>query len=280
MNSKRRAVKEKNQTEKFFQSYLTQRGIKYEYEPYGSAERNPDYRFSVDGKTVLVEVKEIETIPIDGIIQSYKNSGSRLFEVSPRRTYDLIRQRIDDAASQLKPHSNDVDYCVVIIGKPNGFRLTLGDVCEAMFGDSVADFIKEHNGDKKIITDRHRMLRIGALRKNIPGARQMQSIHSYISAVGLITAFNGLKCYKVKNFKSICEQKDMKDQKTVTKVKQFEIEWREREKSLPKWYRNPENIFYRIEVLGNPLSPTCLPNGIFRGKWDKTRYLKPHLLYS
>src|SRR5687767_7171729 len=125
----------KTATDEQFELYLQQRGIKaFEYEPYGSQDKNPDYLVKTKNAKILVEVKELEKLPLDRAAQGDLKT-LKTFTLDPRVEYDILRRRIDSASKQLKPHSANVDYTIIILGKKDGFDISIDTLFYAMFGD-------------------------------------------------------------------------------------------------------------------------------------------------
>lgn len=130
-------LKKKTPSELMFENYLKQRRIPFDYEPYGVSGRNPDYRFLKAGYKVLVEVKGIESLPIDAGTRQLTPGRVHTFSLDPRKTYNQIRRRIEDASKQLKGKKDDADCCAIIIGKHAGWNIGRDDLVYAMIGDPV-----------------------------------------------------------------------------------------------------------------------------------------------
>lgn len=123
----------KTTTDLWLENYFKQEKITFTYEPFAkkSGQKSPDYLITKANKRILIENKEIEKMPLDTTTTGVQTSDPRIY-------FSLLRSRIDKAAEQLKPYRDQVDYCVVILGKVSGFAISpTRDLFFAMFGDPV-----------------------------------------------------------------------------------------------------------------------------------------------
>ncbi len=114
----------------------------------------------------------------------------------------------------------------------------------------------------------------GALRKNRMPAREMYSPHRYLSAVGIVEEFNGRNMYEGRFYKELLKKHKPP---TAEEGLQYMIEqWEKHQDKIPEPYQNPDQMYYRVRLVANPLSEKPLPRGLFKGKWDQIRY--PHVV--
>ncbi len=257
----------KTTTDMWFEKYLIQEGLNYQFEPYGSIKgKNPDFLVSLKNIKVLVECKEIEYDVFDKV----KGVGS----VNIDEHWNLLRAKIYEASQQLKPHSNKIDYNVIILGKAKGFsQISINDLHYAMFGNPVIRIpIRTKAGDK-VSKAQFDLKVMGALRKNHPKTRTMYFPHSYVSAIGIVQEFGALNYYKQKFYDKLFEgfydkNKPIEDQLSEA-FSLMEREWKKH--VIPKEYKNPRRRLYRLLLIVNPLSEKPFPAKLFHGTWDKIR---------
>lgn len=260
----------KTTTDLWLEEYLKQEGITFEHEPYGNnSGKNPDYLLHISGKKILVENKEIERIFLD-------NATNRVQTSDPVIHWRLLRYRIDKAARQLKPYKDEVDYCIVLLGKTKGFPIDLKDLFFAMYGNPVIKVpldLKKGRAIEKPYLD---MTMTGSLRRNHPETKQFLAQHGYISAVGLVKAFNGLRYYESQVMHKYMEEyyESNKDKEDVLEgaFRHYEKMWKKESKKIPLLYKDPDSVFYKIEVIANPLGNTMIDKNIFTGRWDIVQF--------
>lgn len=263
-------MKDKTATELMFESYLQQEGILYDYEPYNEGERNPDYSFKKNGVHILAEVEGILEIPLDRATEHIPPGGVHVGSLDPRDTYNLIRRRIDDASKQLKPHKDDVDYCIIILGKKEGYMIRKEDLFNSLFGDPVIRIpIDTRTGGPAAngYLD-HRVT--GALRKNKPTTKEMYAVHPFVSGVGIIHEFNASSYYQSKlwsKFFGELEEPEKTHERIVEALERVEKEMQD-ESKIPEIYRDPKRNLYRVEMIVNPLADKPFPEVVFDGQWD------------
>ncbi|MBI4426507.1 MAG: hypothetical protein HY567_02930 [Candidatus Kerfeldbacteria bacterium] len=251
-------------------AYLRSRRIPFKYEPFGDRGKKPDFLITRNHKKILVEVKEIEETPFNKAIAATRHlPGVRTFSLDPRQLYNLLRERIKQAARQLKPYTDRVDHSIVILGFRNQFRdPTLDDLFYAMFGDPVIRFqVSKLSG--AAITDPELELRYnGQLRKFDPKSGLAVAQHGkYLSGVGLVSAVKGLAVYQRRYYSRL--KRKLKDAKAFFDYHQEK--WNANQKNIPKAYRNPNRMFGRVEFISNVLGERPLPTGIFNGRFDVFR---------
>src|SRR4030042_3755951 len=169
----------KSKTELLFEAYLRQCKITYKNEPFRGS-KNPDYLFKHHGKTILVEIKELEETPLDRATNTSLAKGGGTFSLDPGELYRILRRRIDAACRQLKPHGAKVDYCRVILGNKAGSDLDLDSVFYAMYGDLYLSIPFDIQGVGSMAKAESRMKATGSLRKHHPSNKQMYSPHTYL----------------------------------------------------------------------------------------------------
>lgn len=257
----------KNSSEESFASYLKQEGISvFEYEPYGDGGSNPDFCFQKDGLRVLVEIKQKDAIPIDVVLRSRNSTGS----LDPRTTWDSIRDTIDDACAQLKPRKDDVDFCVIILGRPpNTFAIDEQTLFAAMFGDPKFLIPLGSNGLKS--GDPFWSNKInGALLKNREGTPT--PIHDYVGGVGIVDEFSP---YSYFIGKGINEEYERLKRDAIPEDRQTEIiiqrlfDGAIRKAYVPGEFQDENNKAYRLTMIINPLSKRPIPLELFSGIWNK-----------
>ncbi|MCU1225106.1 MAG: hypothetical protein JWQ42_3199 [Edaphobacter sp.] len=104
-------------SEQYFEYYLRSNGyFQFDFEPsLSGTTRKPDYRLSVEGEQVLLEVKEF-LVSSQDFVGSPFGEGARGGAVDP---YAPIRQKIDDAREKFRGLKNHV-CCLVLynVNKP------------------------------------------------------------------------------------------------------------------------------------------------------------------
>jgi hypothetical protein len=267
----------KTSTDLLLEKYFEQETIRFTPEPYNSKQanhRNPDYLIYKAGRKILIENKEIVSFFLDKATKYVQTHDPHIY-------FDVLRRRIDSASAQLKPYQNDVDHCIILLGKKAGFPLKLNDVFYAMYGDPVIRIpirVKEGTSVEKPYFD---MKTLGALRKNKPESKEMIAVHDYISGVGLIKSFNGQDYYQ-----SIVMEKEMEqysyehnkniplDQILDKYLENYERIWSKLKKKIPEQYKDANKIFYKIELIANPLSKKVISGDIFNNEWDIVQFPK------
>lgn len=265
----------KGRTEKLFESYLNQHSIGFDYEPFGNGGKNPDYRFVKNGKTVLVEIKEIEETPFDKAVKEQLAISPKVsIALDPNELYTLLRRRIDAACKQLKPHEADADACVIILGKKeDGFDgISPDSIFYAMFGDLYLSFPIDPKQGGAIGEAAAELKVNGALRKNRPTTREMYSLHPYLSAVGVVEEFKGRSEYERKFYNELL--KKHRPPSAEECLKYLSDEWERHQNQIPAIYHDENKMFYRVRMVANPLSTKPLPQHIFNGQWDYARFPK------
>jgi hypothetical protein len=264
-------TRQKSKTEKSFEAYLSQRRVAFDYEPFGRHEKNPDYRFVKNKKTILVEIKEIGETPFQREAAARlvaHNSGA--FSVDPRELYKLLRRRINDAYKQLRPHQSGADGCVIILGqKAPHYEIGPDSIFYAMYGDPYLSFpIDPIRGGA--IGEATTELKVnGAVRQNRRSTREMHSPHPYLSAVGVVEEFNGRGYYERKFYEAL--PKKHRPPTAEGYLAYLTSEWEKHQDKIPALYRE-DKMFYRVRLVANPLSEKPLPPNIFNGRWDAVRH--------
>lgn len=267
----------KSRTELLFEAYLGERGISFEYEPFGSGETNPDYRFEKDGVRVLVEVKELEETPFDKALRTgLERHGEHIsFSLDPRDFHNILRRRIDSASKQLKPHENDADCLLILLGKKDpGYQEISTDVLfYTMYGDIYLSFPMDPNTG--IAGEAQSCLKVdGALRKNRPGTGAMYSPHQYISAVGTVQEFNPRSEYERKFYEDLYEKPENRALSAEEGFKMITNAWEKHQKDIPAEFADPNHVSYRVILVANPLSNKILPTGLFAASTDQVLFPK------
>ena len=258
----------KTSTDLLFEEYLKQRKMTYSFETYDFKGTVPDYIIEKNGKKVLVECEEIESLPMDKTV-------GQVTSIDLIKILEPLRNKIRKASKQLKPYSGDVDNLIVILGKTQGYQIDSQHLYWAMFGDPVIRLPLKLDNNK--ISGRkayHDLMVKGSFRKNKPDTRDMYFPRDYIGGVGLIKSFNGLYVYKGKLFDKYAEnlQGDLKDK--ISALMDFmESGWKKYEKEVPKSFLDdPDKLAYFVDVISNPLSKKPLGKDLFNGKWDRAKF--------
>lgn len=259
----------KTVTDLAFEEYLKQRRVKYLFEePHNQKGSVPDYFFTKNNKSVLVECKELEQLPFDKL-PGGNGTVNLDDELKP------LRVKIDAASKQLEPYADDVDHLVILIGKKEGAAIDFMTLYWAMFGDPVIRIPLSDDPTKRL--KGYSDLKVkGSLRRNDPKTKQMHFPHSYIGDIGLIKGFYGLEFYKKKLFdKHAGNAGNKRDDlpKLISEVMEFmDTGWKVYENEIPRYLLNePKKILYRVQMVINPLSSKPLPLNIFNGRWDETK---------
>jgi hypothetical protein len=265
--------KEKSKTENLFEAYLTQRGISFEYEPFGQEEKNPDYRFTSDGKTILAEIKEMEETPFQKELNArLAANNSSAFSFDPKELTNILRRRIDAACKQLKAQEKDADACVVILGQRDTGLNEIGpdSIFYALYGDLYLTIPIDLN-EGKAIGEATSELRVnGAVRKNQSATKEMYSPHSYLSGVGVVEEFNGRSYYEQKFYDELLKKYTPSTAEEC--LKYLESEWEKHQDQIPERFRDKDKMFYRVRMIANPLSTKPFPPDLFNGEWDEVRF--------
>lgn len=262
----------KTPTDMWFENYLKQEGISFKYEPYGnSSGKSPDYLFEKAGKKILIENKEIEKTPFD-------NATTGVQMLDPTLYFNLLRNRIDKASRQLKPYKDDVDFCVVILGKVSGFPIFFRDLFWAMYGNPIIRVQINTNTNKVREKPYLDLTMTGSMRKNHPTTKQFRAVHDYVSAVGLIKAFKGLAYYEEQVMSPVMaeyyEKNKDKEELVGGAFALYSKEWKKAQKNIPAQYQDPNKVYYRLELMANPLSKKVISKEIFTGQWDIVQFPK------
>jgi len=257
-----------------FESYLRQRGISFKYEPFGDANKNPDYLVRANGKKILFEVKEIEKLPFDIASEGSLKTG-KAFGLNPVVEYNLLRRRIDTASKQLKPYTDQVDYSIIILGKKDGFGIDIDALFYAMFGDPYISIpIDPSTGGGSMEKSTLEMKVTGSFRKNRPQTKMMYSLHNYVSAVGLIKSFSARSYYQQKIIERYTKSKKY-EAMTPEEGYHYLCEMTAKHENLvPGVYSDPSKVLYKLELVTNPLGEKPLPEKLFYSKWDYIRVPK------
>ncbi len=266
----------KTSTDLKFEEYLKQRCIKYQFEPYAQPGRIPDYLCEIDGKSILVECEEVESIPLDKVIPG--TSGTVDFD----KYIKILRTKIDEGSDQLKPHKDKHDFNVIIIGKKEGFDLDPNFLMWAMYGDPVIRVPISENPQirNKPYFD---MKVMGSMRRNKTGTREMYFPREYISGVGLIYQFNGFQHCKQSLYRKYCTNDESIggniEESINNTTKFFENDWKKYQDEIPeKFLKDPDAFAYKITVISNSLSSKPLPISIFNYLWDES--IQPEVIHQ
>lgn len=268
--------KTKTQTDILLENYFLQESINFRYEPFRATQqgkKDPDYLFEKSGKKVLVENKEIEQINFDKLIPNRAQS------LDLHAHLDILRRRVDAASKQLKPYKHEVDFCVVLLGKKQGFPIGITELFWALYGNPAIKVPIDTMRGAPIRAEYAYLTASGSLRKNNPETKEMIFVHDYISGAGIITAFNVYDHYESKIMHPIMEEfskKQIQEYGNLDlnqgQIKEFldyyKRVWDEKQKLVPEQYRDQNKVCCRIDVIANPLSNTPLPNDIFDATWD------------
>jgi hypothetical protein len=269
----------KTKTDLLFEDYLGQRGIRYKYEPFGDQDKNPDYLLTIRGKTILVEIKELQETPLDRVTKASLAKGGGTFSIDPGELSKMLRRRIDAACRQLKPHKDKVDYCLVLIGVKQGYyELGVDEIFYAMYGDlylSIPFDIKKGGSMSKAES---RLKATGSLRKNHPLTKLMYSPHEYLSGVGIVKSFNGHRYYENKFYEQSLRGINTRDWGAHRMLKFLKGKWLKHKNKIPKIYKDTKRVLYKVELVSNPLSNKPLPAGLFNARWDYVRF--PTIVYE
>lgn len=217
-----------------------------------------------------MEVKEIEETPFNKAIAATRHlPGVRTFSLDPRKLYNLLRERIKQAARQLKPYTDRVDHAIVILGFRDQFRdPSLDDLFYAMFGDPVITFQVSKLSGTTVSGPELQLSYNGQLRKfNRRSGFSVAQHGAYLSGVGLISTVNGLAAYQRRYYSRL--KRKLKDARAFLAYHQQK--WKAHQKNIPKAYRNPNRMFGRVEFISNVLGERPLPAGIFNGRFDVFR---------
>ncbi len=250
-----------------FENYLLQEGIKnFTYEPFNTESKqtkNPDYLVK-KGKSALVEVKEIESIPLDHV----RGVGS----MDAMGVAKIIRRKIYEASKQLKPYVKKANYCIIMLGKNKGFNFTIRDVEWAMYGDPIIRIpissIQGRSHGKPEFDFKVK----GAMRKNDPLTKLMYFPSAYISAVGIINEVNGHDYYLdiiYKKYMSPYNKNKSPDYEINKAFKEIEVLTKKYENTIPDPYRKDKNkSIFSLSIIANALSNHPLPKSFFSGQFD------------
>lgn len=156
-----------------FEAYLAEQGYpEPAYEPELGVAKRPDYLVIRADSEAICEVKEFDAkanpAPMDG--------GMRSMEDVLRP----VRQKIRDAAKQLKPLRDCGRPLVVVLANPRGAFVRLGphEIVWSMYGDPAFEFATDAVTGEPIGEGGFIVTRNGRLRND----------HPYISAVMVVSA--------------------------------------------------------------------------------------------
>ncbi len=253
-----------------FEHYLYQENISsFEFEPFGNGLKNPDYLIC-KGKSVLVEVKEIESIPLDYA----RDVGS----MDVMGVAKIMMKKISEAKKQLKPHINKANYAIILLGKTNGFDLNIRDLEWAMYGDPVFRIQLDVSSGKTLGKPYFDMKVKGIMRKNNPITKQMYFPLSYISAIGIIKQINGYDYYLrrlYEKYKKPSNKKKEINEEIRSVFQEYDEIKNKYEKNIPKQYLNNRNkSIYYLDIIANALSYRPLPRSFFSGEFDRYKIHK------
>jgi len=253
-----------------FERYLHQENINsFKFEPFGDGFKNPDYLIN-HGKSVLVEVKEIESIPLDRA----RGVGS----MDVMGVAKIMRRKIYEASKQLEPYKEKTDYAIILLGKNKGFDLNIRDLEWAMFGDPVIRIPLNMESGVPRGKPYFDMKVKGAMRKNNPITKQMYFPSSYISGVGIIKQINGYSYYLSKlyeKYKRPYNRKEPITKEIRSAFKEYDEIRKKYEKTIPRQYFNDKDkLIYYLDIVANVLSNRPLPKSFFTGKYDRYKIHK------
>lgn len=249
------------------ENYLAQQRLSFTFEPFGTASKNPDYLFKKGDKAIIIECKEIEKVLLDNV------TGFGSFDVMA--TANKLKKRINTATTQIKPHSSNADYSIILLGKTQGYDLGTQDVYWAMFGAPVIRVPIDLSNGRPLKEPYSDLTVRGEFRKNKPGTREMIFPHSYISGVGIIREFNGFTHYFRKVHNRLADERinrkaPFREQLKLSLALGDEVLAQHMEE-IPEEYRNNrEKMIYKVDIVTNPFATNPLPDSIFDSEFDET----------
>lgn len=121
----------------WFESYLNEIGLLYEYEPDLATVSKPDYRVTTPTGPVICEVKSFREQPMP-------SSGFLVRDA--RQVLATSRNSIKAAAHQLRELSGAGMPLVIVMANPAGVHVSLDLVVHAMYGDMQATITSTDGG--------------------------------------------------------------------------------------------------------------------------------------
>lgn len=187
-------------TREKFEKWLHESQIDFEYEPFGNNQKNPDYSFKFDGKSYLVEVKDL--IGLEGIFNPPIRQGVA-FSIDQEKLCRKIKSRISKAAEQLKAHKEEFNFLLVVIGETGPIPIVENrSVFNAMFGSDYLSIPIDPVSKAAVIGKATLQRRTnGQLRynKRLEGLLTMDTRHSYLSGVGYFEFTTPIKLSIISN---------------------------------------------------------------------------------
>ena len=124
----------KTKSELLFEELLKERGFKFiKGENYfKKGKKCPDYYVKTKYGNIICEVKEFVEPEIHKMIHKVK-----VISFSSKRILNPIRNKINTASGQLKPHAKNKIPMIVILSNPYGYFADLGneEISSAMYGE-------------------------------------------------------------------------------------------------------------------------------------------------
>ena len=266
---------EKTYTDILFEGYLKQNNIAYTYEPFSSqhvGDKNPDFLFQKDNQKILVECKELKSLPTDGLI------GTASFDM--KRFTDPLKFRIKEASKQLKPYINQVDSTIIIFAKKEGYQIQLNHIKYAMFGDPEFRIPFDPSGKNKPGSMYSDFKANGKLRRNDPESKLTIPYSRHISGVGIVTKTNKRNFYISKlidkkldtlGYEVTYDDKHLEE--NINKLFNINAEC---SKDKPIIELNPKEDLCIIEIVINPFTTHPLNNNMFNAFGD----IVEHVTYT
>ena len=264
----------KTYADELFENYLNQCQLKYKFEPFLSDKKGkkiPDYMFEKAGKKILVECKEIDSFPMDGMVGTLSFSMDSLL--------NPLKDKIKIASRQLKPYKDMVDYSVIIFAKKNGFPIELDNIKYAMFGEPVFRIpIDAKRAGVNMYVD---FKANGKLRRNDPQSGLTIPFSRYIGAIGIVNKINAQYFYLMKYINK--ERKKRKSDVSYDNENIGDItkKWLDildiQEKCFKKLtpdQQDPNREIFFVEIVINPFADNPLPKDIFSNIADIVQ--EPH----
>lgn len=172
----------KTTSELNFEKYLSQEKINWEYEPCLNGSTKPDYKFTINGKRVLTEVKELNNLT------DIVNGTAEFYNVNSNELHRRIRKKIMEACKQIKPYKDSFDFLIVIVSDTSSYQvINHRSLFCAMYGDDYITFPinpRTGGGDINRLNVQHRVN--GQVRYNDQFTKEMKTRHAYLSGVGLL----------------------------------------------------------------------------------------------
>jgi len=128
----------KTKSEQIFEDFCNENGIHYEKIATGDMDgkKTPDYNLCVDGKLIIVEIKQIDANKEDAeLIEKSKKGVVAFWSKAPNR----VRNKINKARKQIDIDKDSIPYILVLYDNTGFSQINSHAILKAMYGDDIIE---------------------------------------------------------------------------------------------------------------------------------------------